>query len=101
MRNKLGLRKDNNVLIMLDNDNLSLLHFPLIFKQEATFAFSNQRDAVAEHVWQLDYLKPKVVFLETRMIAAYALCLSAADARSLSWIMRQICPKTSIASGTW
>jgi fatty-acyl-CoA synthase len=29
MRNKLGLRKDDNVLMMLDNDNLSLLHFPL------------------------------------------------------------------------
>jgi hypothetical protein len=34
---------------MLDNDNLSPVHWPAILKQEATFAFSNQRDSPAEH----------------------------------------------------
>ena len=67
----LGLRKGDTALLILNNDNLSLLHMPAIFKQPATFAFSNMRDSREEHLWQLDYLKPKVVFIETEMLDAY------------------------------
>jgi fatty-acyl-CoA synthase len=67
----LGLGRGDNVLLILDNDNLSLLHIPTIFKQKATFAFSNQRDSPAEHAWQFDHIKPKAVFIETRMLTTY------------------------------
>ena len=70
-RGALGLRAGDTVLLILENDNLSLVHFPAIYKQEATFAFSNLRDSREEHAWQLDYVKPRAVFIETRMLADY------------------------------
>src|SRR5262249_32655134 len=58
----LGLRKGDTALLILNNDSLSLLHAPAIFKQPAAFAFSNMRDSKEEHLWQIEYLRPKVVF---------------------------------------
>lgn len=71
VRDNLGLGRGDKALLILENDNLSLLHVPAIFKQEATFALSNLRDGPEEHAWQVDYLKPKAVFVETRMLATY------------------------------
>jgi fatty-acyl-CoA synthase len=71
VRDTLGVRRGDKALLILDNDNLSLLHVPAIFKQEAMFALSNLRDGPEEHAWQVDYLKPKAVFLETRLLATY------------------------------
>jgi fatty-acyl-CoA synthase len=70
-RNALHLQKGDTALLILDNDSLSLLHFPAIYKQEATFAFSNLRDSREEHAWQIDHVKPKAVFIETRMLKDY------------------------------
>ena len=70
-RDALGLRRGDKALLILDNDNLSLLHFPAIFKQEAAFAFSNLRDGPEEHARQVRHLNPKAVFLETRLFGSY------------------------------
>jgi fatty-acyl-CoA synthase len=70
-RDALGLRRGDTALLILDNDNLSLLHFPTVYKQPATFAFSNIRDSLAEHSWQIRHCRPRVVFIETRMLGAY------------------------------
>src|SRR5262249_54745785 len=58
-------------MLILDNDNFSLVHFPAIFKQEAAFLFGNLRDGPEESLRQLDYVRAKVVFLETRLLGAY------------------------------
>jgi fatty-acyl-CoA synthase len=71
VRDTLGLRRGDTALLILDNDSLSLLHFPTIYKQEATFAFSNIRDSVEEHAWQIRHVRPKAVFIESRMLDAY------------------------------
>jgi fatty-acyl-CoA synthase len=71
MRHALGLGAGDNVLLILENDNLSLLHFPAIYKQAATFVFSNLRDSPEEQARQIDHVKPKLVFIETRMVAQY------------------------------
>ena len=71
MRTALGLKKGDVVLAMVENDNLSLLHLPTIFKQEATVAFSNFRESKSEHLWQADFVKASVVFLENKLIASY------------------------------
>ena len=71
MRDALGLRRADVALLILDNDNLSLLHFPAIWKQEATFAFSNLRDGQEEHARQVDLVNARAVFLETRMLPDY------------------------------
>lgn len=71
MRDALGLGRDDRALLILDNDNLSLLHFPTIFKQEAAICFSNLRDSRAEHFAQVDLITPKVIFLESKLAADY------------------------------
>jgi fatty-acyl-CoA synthase len=71
MRGPLGLQKGDIAVAMLDNDNLSLLHFPTVFKQEATVAFTNFRDSYAEQMWQVDLTKPRVVFVENKLLATH------------------------------
>ena len=44
-RDRLKLGKGDTAMLILDNDNFSLVHFGAILKQEATFAFSNMRDS--------------------------------------------------------
>jgi acyl-CoA synthetase (AMP-forming)/AMP-acid ligase II len=70
-RDRLGLSRGDTVYLILDNDNLSLLHFPVVYKQDAAFIFGNLRDGPEESIRQIDYVRPKVVFIETRLIDAY------------------------------
>jgi fatty-acyl-CoA synthase len=71
MRHALGLGAGDKALLILENDNLSLLHFPAIYKQPATVVFSNLRDSPEEQARQIDHVKPKLVFIETRLVAQY------------------------------
>ena len=70
-RDTLGLRKGDTAMLILDNDNFSIIHLPAILKQEAAFVFANLRDGPEESARQIDYVKAKAVFIETRMIDAY------------------------------
>src|SRR3974390_1048783 len=71
IRGALGLKQGDVALAIADNDNLTLLHFPTVFKQEATIAFTNFRESFTEHIYQVDLVKPRVVFLENKLLAAY------------------------------
>ena len=71
MRSKLGLVRGDRYLLILDNDNLSLLHHVTIFKGEAAATFTNFRDSLDEHTWQVDWIEPKVVFLEVDLLDRY------------------------------
>jgi fatty-acyl-CoA synthase len=70
-RDRLGLRQGDTAMLILDNDNFSLVHLPAICKQEAAFVFGNLRDGPEESARQIDYVKPKAVFIETRLLGAY------------------------------
>ena len=70
-RDRLGLRRGDTAMLLLDNDNFSLVHFPAIFKQEAAFLFGNLRDGPAESTRQLDHVQAKVAFIETRLLDPY------------------------------
>jgi acyl-CoA synthetase (AMP-forming)/AMP-acid ligase II len=70
-RFKLGLRRGDRYLLILDNDNMSLMHQWTIFKGEASAAFTNYRDSADEHIWQIDWIAPKVVFLELDLLDRY------------------------------
>jgi fatty-acyl-CoA synthase len=48
---------------LLENDNNSLLSHWL-WKGAATGAWLNYRDSVDEHIYQIDYVNPKIVFVE-------------------------------------
>ncbi|MCY1227055.1 Long-chain-fatty-acid--CoA ligase FadD13 [compost metagenome] len=71
MREQLALRRGDTYLCILDNDNLSLLHSWTVLKGEAAAAFTNLRDSIDEHRWQVDFMRPKVVFLENDLLARY------------------------------
>jgi acyl-CoA synthetase (AMP-forming)/AMP-acid ligase II len=74
---RLGLGQGDTAMLMLDNDNFSLVHFPAIFKQEAAFVFGNLRDGPEESMRQIDYVNAKAAFIETRMLDAHYDLLSA------------------------
>src|ERR1700740_2285210 len=71
LRGELGLAKGDRFLLILDNDNLSLMMFPTVLKQEATVAMTNLRDPLEEHARQIRQVTPRVVFLETRLLDSY------------------------------
>jgi fatty-acyl-CoA synthase len=69
---RLELRHGDVYLSILENDNLSLLHHWTVFKAEGTAAWTNYRDSLEEHLWQVDFVKPKVVFLERALLESHA-----------------------------
>ncbi|KML19801.1 MULTISPECIES: class I adenylate-forming enzyme family protein [Burkholderia] len=78
LRNALGVGKGDKFLLILENDNLSLMMLPTVLKQEGTVVMTNLRDAPEEHARQIELVKPKVVFIETRMLDGYYDMLRAA-----------------------
>ena len=78
-RERLGLRNGDTAMLILDNDNFSLVHMPAIFKQEAAFVFANLRDGPEESARQIDYVGGRAVFIETRMLPAYYELLKSRD----------------------
>ena len=71
LRGPLDVGNGDKFMLILENDNLSLLLFPTAFKQEGTVVMTNLRDPLEEHARQLELVKPKVVFLETRLLDSY------------------------------
>ena len=71
LRERLGLRRGDTYLCILENDNLSLLHAWTALKGEAAACWTNFRDSIDEHRWQIDFIRPKVVFIENTLIDGY------------------------------
>ncbi len=78
LRNALGIGQGDKFLLVLENDNLSLLMLPTVLKQEGTVVMTNLRDAPEEHARQIELVKPKVVFIETSLLDRYYAMLRAA-----------------------
>jgi acyl-CoA synthetase (AMP-forming)/AMP-acid ligase II len=71
MRERLRLARGDVYLCLLENDNLSLLHTWTALKGEAAAAWTNFRESFEEHRWQVDFIRPKVVFLENALLDRY------------------------------
>jgi len=71
LRDTLRLDTGDRFMLILDNDNMSLMHFISSWKQEATAVYTNCRDSLEEHTWQVDLVKPGVVFLESALVDRY------------------------------
>lgn len=71
LRSTLQVGKGDNFMLILENDNLSLMMFPCTFKQHGTVVLTNLRDPLEEHSRQIELVNPKVVFLETRLLDSY------------------------------
>ncbi|PRC91134.1 class I adenylate-forming enzyme family protein [Solimicrobium silvestre] len=75
LRTELQVGCGDKFMLILENDNLSLMLFPVVFKQEGTVVMTNLRDSIEEHERQLDLVQPKVVFIETRLLETYSALL--------------------------
>ncbi|GAB2585347.1 long-chain fatty acid--CoA ligase [Ramlibacter solisilvae] len=71
MRERLQLKRGDVYMCILENDNLSLLHAWTAFKGEAAVAYTNYRDSFSEHAWQVEFIKPKVVFIENALLDSH------------------------------
>lgn len=68
---KLGLGRGDRYMCILDNDNLSLLHTVTAFKGAAAVAWTNYRDSFEEHLWQIDWLEPRAMFIERELVERF------------------------------
>lgn len=71
MRGKLGLVRGTSYLYLLENDNLSLLHAWTILKGDAAAVLTNLHDTYDEHLWQMDWICPRVAFVEAGLVDRY------------------------------
>ncbi len=71
MRERLGLIRETSYLCLLENDNLSLLHAWTLLKGDAAAVLTNLHDSYDDHLWQADWISPKVAFLETGLVDRY------------------------------
>jgi acyl-CoA synthetase (AMP-forming)/AMP-acid ligase II len=78
LRGTLGVAASDKFMLILENDNLSLMQFPSFFKQEGTAVMTNLRDSLDEHRWQIELASPKVVFIENRLLDTHLEMLRAA-----------------------
>jgi fatty-acyl-CoA synthase len=70
MRDRFGMKRGDVYLVVLENDNASLLH-TWTWKSEATGAWANYRDSMSEHLWMVDFVKAKLVFIENVKLEQY------------------------------
>lgn len=71
LMDRFGLSRGDTYMNILENDNLSLIHVWTIFKGEAACAFTNVRDSIDEHKRQIDWVKPKLVFIEKILLESH------------------------------
>jgi fatty-acyl-CoA synthase len=71
MRDRFSLGAGDSFLNILNNDNLSLLHYPTIFKGNVLGVMTNYRDSLDEHAWQVECADPKLVFIENELIDSH------------------------------
>ncbi len=71
MHSKLGIDRSDHYLCILENDSLSLTSFFTAFKGKGCACYTNYRDTIDEHAWQIAYVNPKVVFIENELLPTY------------------------------
>ena len=71
MREKLDLLRGDHWVAILENDNCSLLHWFTAMKGEAAACYTNYRDSLEDHTYQVDTVNAKVVFIEAALLPSH------------------------------
>ena len=71
MRDKLDLRRGDYAVMIVDNDNASLMHWFTAMKGEAPLCYTNYRDSIEDHTYQVDTVNAKVVFIEADLLESH------------------------------
>jgi acyl-coenzyme A synthetase/AMP-(fatty) acid ligase len=77
MRERLDLYRGDTWLSILNSDSLSLLSFFTDFKGEARARYTNATDSPEDQARQIDFVRPKVVFIEEALLATHYALLRA------------------------
>ncbi|UCH20877.1 MAG: acyl--CoA ligase [Deltaproteobacteria bacterium] len=67
LKHRFGLRQGDFYATILDNDNVALFH-PWMLKSPVGAVWIDANESVGEQINQIDYIQPKLVFLETRLL---------------------------------
>ena len=70
LKERFGLGTSDRYAAILRNDNIGLLNV-WMFKSEASAGWLNFHDSLDVHMWQIDFLAPKLIFLETALLDTY------------------------------
>jgi len=70
MKERFGMGRGDVYLNILENDSTSIFSFWML-KQEASAAWANYRDSMEEHLWMVDFIQPKLVFIENVKLNEY------------------------------
>ncbi|MDE2561065.1 MAG: AMP-binding protein [Sphingomonadales bacterium] len=71
IRGELGIGMGDRFMLILENDNLSLMHMPMFLKQEGTAVLTNIRDSLEEHRRQIEFVGLKLVILENCLLETH------------------------------
>lgn len=71
MRQKLDLQRGDNAVVILDNDNASLIHWFTAVKAGSPLCYTNYRDSLDDHTYQIDTVNAKVVFMEADLLESH------------------------------
>jgi len=67
LKHRFGLRQGDFYATILDNDNMALFH-PWMLKSPVGAVWIDVRDSIADQVGRMDYVQPKLVFIESRLL---------------------------------
>jgi fatty-acyl-CoA synthase len=70
LKDKFGLTRGDVYVNLLENDNICLTHL-WMFKSDVAGAWLNYRDSFDEHKWQIEFIKPRLIFIETALLKKY------------------------------
>ena len=67
LKHRFGLGQGDFYTTILDNDNMALF-YPWMLKSPVGAVWIDVRDSVADQLGRIDYVKPKLVFIESRIL---------------------------------
>jgi fatty-acyl-CoA synthase len=70
IKDKFGLSEGDVYATLLENDNMGLFHFWMT-KSPVTALWLDIRESVEEHLNQIDYIQPRLIFIETKLLLQY------------------------------
>jgi len=70
IKDKYGLVEGDFYATLLENDNMGLFHFWMT-KSSVTALWLDIRESLEEHLNQIDYIEPRLIFIESKLLLQY------------------------------
>lgn len=70
LRDTFGLREGDRYATLVENDNMALVLIWML-KSLCTVVWLGIRDSLEEHLYQIDYTKPRLIFIEKQLLPEY------------------------------